>query len=137
MVDEQRFVRRAKAACARAVRAVAPRRDVVVALVDDAVIRKLHEEFLGQAGATDVITFRHGEIVVSAETAAREARRRGHPALHELLLYVVHGALHLQGHDDTRPKDRDRMRAAERRALQRLGLGDVFAGGRGRRSAAV
>lgn len=101
-------------------------RDVVVALVDDAEIARVHREFLGIDGPTDVITFPYGEIVVSAETARREADPRGLPPLHELILYVVHGALHLKGYDDRRARDRERMRAAERRVLRRLGLGDVF-----------
>ena len=128
VVDRQRFVPRAKAACARAVRAVAPAPPVVVVLVDDREIARLHRRFLGMRAPTDVLTFADGEIVVSAETAAREAHRRGHAPLDELLLYVVHGALHLRGHDDRTKAARARMRAAERRALARLGLGDVFGG---------
>lgn len=98
-----------------------------MALVDDATIAELHERFLGKPGPTDVLSFPHGEVVVSADTARREAERRGIKPLHELLLYVVHGALHLDGHDDRQPKDRAKMRAAERRVLTTLGLGDVFA----------
>mgnify|MGYP000135595826 CR=1 FL=1 len=127
VVDRQRFVPRAKAACARAVRAVGPKLPVVVVLLDDRAVAALHRRFFGERGPTDVITFRDGEICVSAETAAREARARGIPPLHELLLYVVHGALHLKGHDDATAAARARMRAAERRALRRLGLPDVFA----------
>ena len=44
----------------------------------------------------------------------------------ELLLYVVHGALHLKGYDDRSPPQRKRMRAAERRYLRKLGVGDAF-----------
>ncbi|MFQ5843778.1 MAG: rRNA maturation RNase YbeY [Planctomycetota bacterium] len=126
VVSEQDFVPRAKAACARAVGAVLPGRDVVVALVDDETIAGLHRRFLGRRGATDVLSFPPGEIVASAETAAREAAARGLRPLHELLLYVVHGALHLEGHGDRTPRQRARMRAAERRVLGRLGVGDVF-----------
>jgi probable rRNA maturation factor len=94
--------------------------------VDDRTIARLHERFLGVPGPTDVLSFPHGEIVVSAETARREARARGIEPLHELLLYVVHGALHLAGHRDKRTKEQKAMRAAERRVLARLGLADVF-----------
>ena len=73
-----------------------------------------------------MLSFPHGEIVVSADTARREATARGIPPLHELVLYVVHGALHLAGHDDKKPKQASRMRAAERRILNELGYGDVF-----------
>ncbi|MFB3065191.1 MAG: rRNA maturation RNase YbeY [Planctomycetota bacterium] len=130
VISEQDFVPRAKAACARAVETVLPRRHVVVALVDDKVIAKLHREFLGKPGATDVLSFPDGQIVVSAQTAAREAAARDVRARDELLLYVVHGALHLKGYDDRSPAQRKRMRAAERRCLRKLGLGDVFGDGR-------
>jgi probable rRNA maturation factor len=130
VVDRQRAVPRAKAACRRAAELVLQGRPAVVALVDDRAIAGLHARFLGVRGPTDVLTFPGGEgaseIVVSGETALREARARGVAPLHELLLYVVHGALHLMGHDDRTPRARARMRAAERAALRRLGLGDVF-----------
>ncbi|MHC4549015.1 MAG: rRNA maturation RNase YbeY [Planctomycetota bacterium] len=126
VVDRQRAVGRAKAACKRAAERVLQDRPVVVALVDDETIAGLHERYLGTAGPTDVLSFPHGEIVVSGETARREAEARGIPPLHELVLYVVHGALHLEGHDDQTPPARRRMRAAERRILRELGYGDVF-----------
>jgi probable rRNA maturation factor len=122
VVDRQRAIPRAKAACKRAAEAVLGKRKIVVALVDDETISELHERYLGREGPTDVLSFPHGEIVVSAETAQREARTRSIPPLDELVLYVVHGALHLLGHDDKRPRDKARMRAAERRILKELGL---------------
>ena len=129
VVSEQDFVPRAKAACARAVETVLPGWDVVVALVDDKAIAKLHREFLGKRGATDVLSFPEGEIVVSAQTAAREAAARDVRARDELLLYVVHGALHLKGYHDRNEAQRKRMRVAERRYLRKLGVGDVFSEG--------
>lgn len=102
-----------------------------MALVDDREIARVHGRFLGDPTPTDVITFPDGEIVVSGETAKREAEKLGIRPLQELLLYVVHGCLHLRGFDDRTEGERRRMRAAERRALKRLGLPDVFgAGGR-------
>ena len=130
VVDRQTAVARAKAPCKRAAERVLHRRKVVVALVDDETIAELHERYLGVAGPTDVLSFPHGEIVVSGETARREAETRGIPPLHELVLYVVHGALHLTGHDDKTPKACKRMRAAERRILTELGYGDVFGASR-------
>jgi len=112
--------------CRRAAELVLPGRDVVVALVDDRTIARLHERFLGDPTPTDVLSFPHGEIVASGDTALREARARGIDPVHELLLYVVHGALHLAGHRDKNAKERGRMRAAERRVLAALGAGDVF-----------
>jgi probable rRNA maturation factor len=125
-VDRQRAVRGAGPLCRRAVELVLPGRDVVVALVDDRTIAELHGRFLDDPTPTDVLSFPHGEIVVSGDTARREARARGIEPLHEVCLYVVHGALHLRGHRDKGAKDRARMRAAERRALSALGVGDVF-----------
>lgn len=126
VVDRQAAVPRAKAACKRAAERVLQGRKVVVALVDDETIAELHERYLGVPEPTDVLSFPHGEIVVSGDTARREAAARGIPPLHELVLYVVHGALHLAGHDDRTPAARRRMRAAERRVLAELGYGDVF-----------
>ena len=127
VVDRQAAIPRAKAACKRAAEAVLKDRKVVVAIVDDEAIAELHQRFLQKQGPTDVLSFPSGEIVVSGDTARREAETRGVEPLHELVLYVVHGALHLKGYDDRKPKDRARMRAAERRVLKSLGLGDVFA----------
>jgi len=125
VVDRQGAIPRAKAACKRAAERVLDRK-VVVALVDDDTMAELHERYLGKTGPTDVLSFPHGEIVVSADTARREARKRGISPLHELVLYVVHGALHLAGYDDRKKKDENRMRAAERKILAELGYGDVF-----------
>jgi probable rRNA maturation factor len=102
-----------------------------VALVDDPTIHRLNREFLAHDEPTDVVTFPlsepggeplEGEIVVSVDTAARTAARLEWPAADELLLYVVHGALHLVGYDDRDADSRAAMRAAERRHLARLGL---------------
>ena len=108
-----------------------------VALVSDREIARLNGAWLGHRGPTDVISFpfsrprRAGEpllgaLAVSTETARREAASRGHAAYHELLLYVVHGVLHLVGHDDKTARQRTRMRRAERTALRALGLPAVY-----------
>ena len=76
---------------------------ISLAVVDDETIRRLHERYLGIDEPTDVLSFPlsssgealEGEIVASAETAARRAVEFGWRAEDELLLYVVHGALHL------------------------------------------
>ena len=82
---------------------------VEVAVVSDEVISRVHEEFMGIPGATDVITFDHGEIVISAETAQVYAKEHGHGVDEELALYVVHGLLHLNGFDDTTAAAKKRM----------------------------
>ena len=70
---------------------------------------ELHRRFIGIAGPTDVITFQHGEIFLSAETAERQAADYRTSLHDELRLYLVHGLLHLAGYDDRRPAERKRM----------------------------
>jgi len=73
---------------------------VLVVLVSDRKISAIHEQFMGIAGPTDVITFQHGEIVVSVETAAKQATEYDTDLLHELRIYITHGLLHLAGYND-------------------------------------
>jgi len=61
-----------------------------------------------------------GEICISAEAAARFAARKGRDFSEELTLYLVHGWLHLAGHDDRSPHRRRAMRRAEARAMSLL-----------------
>lgn len=93
-------------------------RAVHVTVVDDRRIRALNARYLGTRRATDVLAFEleapgparlWGEVIVSAETAARQARRVGVPLAAELDLLVVHGLLHLAGYDDRRPREARRM----------------------------
>ncbi len=96
-----------------------------VLLTTDAVIQALHEEFLGQDTATDVLTFPlsepgepiTAEIVISVETAARVAARHGMTPQAELLLYLVHGLLHLCGYDDHDAKQARRMHTRQKKLL--------------------
>jgi probable rRNA maturation factor len=74
--------------------------EVSVVLVSDRRMAELHQRFLNEPGPTDVITFQHGEIVISAETAKRQARAFRTSMELELRLYLVHGVLHLCGFDD-------------------------------------
>ncbi len=99
-----------------------------IACLTDRRLARLHDEWLGDPSPTDVLSFdlsdgtsEVGEILVSHECARRTARSRAVDARRELLLYVVHGVLHLCGHDDHAPRDRARMRAAEARVLASLG----------------
>ena len=73
---------------------------VLVVLVSDRRIAEIHQRFMNIAGTTDVVTFQHGEVIVSVETAARQAADYGTSLLHELRLYLAHGLLHLAGFDD-------------------------------------
>ncbi len=97
-----------------------------VAVVSDAVIARVHRQFMNVPGATDVITFDHGEIVVSADTAARCAAERGHGVIEELALYVIHGLLHLNGHDDIAARDRARMHRVQNRIWRRILAAENF-----------
>lgn len=92
---------------------------VEVAVVSDAAIARVHRQFMNAPGATDVITFEHGEIVVSADTASVQAAKHGHGVVEELALYVIHGLLHLNGWDDIVPRDRARMHRTQRRIWRR------------------
>ena len=74
--------------------------EIFVWLVSDRRMARLHRQFLGQTGPTDVLTFQHGEIFISVETAKRHARVFGNSLMRELQLYIVHGLLHLHGFDD-------------------------------------
>ena len=79
--------------------------EIEVTYIDDPEITRVHGEFLADPTPTDVITFHHGEILISADTAARQATEQGQSLNHELALYLVHGLLHLAGHDDHDPAE--------------------------------
>jgi probable rRNA maturation factor len=103
--------------------------NISIAVVDDATIAKLHGEFLNDPMPTDVLSFvlerseqmLEGEVIASADTAKTSAGRYHWPATEELLLYIIHGTLHLVGYDDTTPKLRKQMRAKEREYLEQVG----------------
>ena len=92
--------------------------EVSVAVVADRTIARVHVDFMGIAGATDVITFAHGEIVMSAPTAALYAAGHGHRVEVELALYTVHGLLHLNGFEDAISRDAARMQKVQTRVLK-------------------
>jgi probable rRNA maturation factor len=104
--------------------------EITVAIVDDAEIAALHDRWMGLPSPTDVLTFDlsgcdgdfSGDIVVSAETAARVAREVGWEPKLELAYYAVHGLLHLAGFDDGTPGERRRMRRQEREVMTAIGL---------------
>ncbi len=107
-----------------------------IAVVDDPTIHRINREHLGHDWPTDVITFplsgpgeppMAGELVVSAERAAATAAAAGVDPRCELALYVVHGLLHLCGHDDTDPVTAGAMRRREGEILATLGLDNPYA----------
>lgn len=93
---------------------------IEVALVDDETSDRVHREFMDIEGATDVITFHHGEIVIGVQVAERQAAEFGEPLARELLRYLVHGLLHLAGHEDGDPARRDAMEKVQEEIVGRL-----------------
>ena len=95
-----------------------------IVLVNDAEMARLNRQFHHTPGTTDILTFDYGEgqgeLIISTQRAVAQARRFHTTPAHELALYVVHGVLHLRGYDDRTPHQRARMRAAERRLLNRI-----------------
>ena len=103
---------------------------VEVAMVDDETSDRVHREFMDIEGATDVITFHHGEIVIGVEVAQRQAEEYGEPLGRELLRYLVHGMLHLAGHEDAEADERACMEAAQEKIVAGLlaaGFGERLA----------
>lgn len=108
---------------------------VSIALVDDRTIHELNRRHLAHDYPTDVLSFLlsapaeplEAEVVVSTETAIREAPRFGGNALSEVCLYIVHGVLHACGHDDRSPAARARMRRAERAVLKKFRMTPQYA----------
>lgn len=107
--------------------------EVDILFTDDSAIKELNRKHLARDHPTDVIAFplesstpgagdaTVGDVVVSVETAHRQASARGIPVADELALYVVHGLLHLAGYQDSTRHDRKKMYAKEREVLERNG----------------
>lgn len=112
--------------------------EISLVLTDDAEIHRINRDFLGHDYPTDVISFRldddqplphnstasptvlDGELIISLETAARAATDVGWSLESEVILYVVHGLLHLCGYDDLTDQARPLMRRRERDILTKL-----------------
>lgn len=146
---------RVKVLAARAARAALavgltrPRRaSLCVALMTDAAIARLNRDFLGKDGPTDVLAFPQlsgnarriaarlraqgsapvalGDVAVARDACARGARENGKRLAAHVAHLVVHGTLHLLGHDHARPAETGRMRDLERAALARIGIADPY-----------
>ncbi len=92
-------------------------REIFVLLISDRRMARLHRQFLNKAGPTDVLTFEHGEIFISAERARDHAQRFGSSLEQELRLYIVHGLLHLHGFDDRSEVEAERMERMQGQVL--------------------
>ena len=104
-----------------------PPGELSIAFLTESALARLHASFLDDPSPTDVITFggtpalgQAGEICVSTDTARAFAAGHRRDFSEELTLYVVHGWLHLAGHDDRQAASKKRMHAAETRALALL-----------------
>jgi probable rRNA maturation factor len=91
--------------------------EVSVSIVSPTAMSRVHVDFLGIEGPTDVITFPYGEILVCAGIAAENAEHYGVSLDDELALYVIHGLLHLNGYDDLSAAPARRMRARQAKIL--------------------
>lgn len=107
-------------------------------LADDAVQRRLNREFRGHDHSTNVLSFPAGphdepgflgDVVLASETVAAEAEAAGISFDHHAAHLVVHGVLHLLGHDHGDDADAERMEALEKRILAGLGIADPHARG--------
>jgi probable rRNA maturation factor len=102
---------------------------ISLAVVDDEAIARLNWRYLRHRGPADVLSFvldqrdgLEGEVIVGAGTALRAAPQYGWPPHDELLLYVIHGTLHLVGHDDATDALRAGMQTRETAILEKLGI---------------
>jgi len=122
--------------------------EVSIALVGDDHMARLHKQFLKIDGPTDVLTFEldhneaghctGGEVIVCVPEAERRAADMNIDPANELLLYALHGLLHLSGFDDRTPADYEAMHQREDDILTRLQIGKLFhrprtSGNRGRK----
>ncbi len=111
--------------------------DLTIVLTDDAQLRELNRDYLGLDVPTDVLSFPAsesdpetgatylGDILISIPRAKIQAQAAGHRLEDEIQLLVVHGVLHLLGHDHAEAEDKARMWAAQAEVLARLGLSNV------------
>ncbi|UCC66063.1 MAG: rRNA maturation RNase YbeY [Deltaproteobacteria bacterium] len=118
-------------------------KELSILLVDDDEITQLNREYLSRDHPTDVLAFAMGEgegkelhpqilgdVVISTETAQREAQNRGGALQGEMALLLVHGILHLLGYEhEADPGEAAKMQAKEREVLARLGFAGNHSGG--------
>ena len=94
--------------------------EIEFVLVSRRVMKKVHGDFLGDPTETDVITFPYGEIVICPAVAQIQAIAHGTDLENEVLLYGLHGLLHLSGFDDKTPSAARAMTTAQNRLLERV-----------------
>lgn len=114
----------------------APDAEVSVVVTDDATIQELNRRYAGEDSVTDVLSFslqegeefawpagvqQLGEVIISLPTAQRQAQEGGRPLEQEVAHLLVHGLLHLLGHDHAEPEEERRMRQRENVLLRSAG----------------
>jgi len=111
--------------------------ELTIVLTNDAQVQELNRDYLGIDSPTDVLSFPAsetdpetgstyiGDIIISMPYAARSAEKAGHAVEAEVQLLVVHGVLHLLGHDHAKPKEKAKMWKAQAEILETLGLGNI------------
>lgn len=111
--------------------------DLSIVLTDNEHLQELNLNYLGIDAPTDVLSFpasetdpesgaRYiGDILISIPRAQSQAEAAGHPLEAEVQLLVVHGVLHLLGHDHAEPEEKARMWKAQAEILNSLGLGNI------------
>ena len=110
--------------------------EVSIILVNDVRMSRLHAQFLGISTTTDVLSFpldsdfaghvTAGEVYLCVPEARRQAKARGIDVAQELLLYALHGMLHLLGYDDRTHRAHRLMHGVEDMILTKLGFGPLF-----------
>ncbi len=93
---------------------------VEISLVSDEAIAQVHGDFMDDPTPTDVITFHHGEILISLDTAQRQAADNSEPYEREVTRYIVHGLLHLAGWNDLEESERRAMHEVQERIVHLL-----------------
>ncbi len=118
----RRLVPRAEAVAARAARAAGTGTSAAIVLAADRTVRRLNARHRGRDKPTNVLTYLSPapEVVLALGVIRREAASAGRRPAHHLAHLVVHGILHLAGHDHHHAGDARRMELAEARILHRL-----------------
>jgi len=113
-----------------ALAAAQPGSTVTLRVVGSAESKRLNAGFRGKKRATNVLSFRYdrrqGDVVLCHPVIRKEAKAQRKPLAAHYAHLVVHGILHLRGHDHLRQRDAARMERAEIRILRRLGFADPY-----------
>lgn len=110
--------------------------EISVVLADDAFIRELNRDYRGKDKPTNVLSFPNtdygkqdphlGDLILALETIEREAREQGKTVRNHVTHLLVHGVLHLLGHDHENDEDAEEMEASEIKILKKLGVANPY-----------